>query len=223
MNYFAPPLTVAIDYPIKHKEMKDFLSTKVKPKTCGIEVVSSRHFPESAQGNVLFNTFIGFQGIKQHQVYEDGSGIIAHETDPLLQSMDPNFRPVDLKFGPDGALYVLDWYNPIINHGEVAFRDSLRDHSHGRIWRITYKNKETLKPVDLTQLKINDLLDQLKVFEDRVRYAARIQLREFPQDQAIHALKNWLSKLDPADPKHEYHKLEGLWFSAISSPGGEVA
>lgn len=211
MNYFAPPLTVAITYPIKHKQMKDFLTSQQRPKTCGIEIVSSRHFPESAQGNILFNTFIGFQGIRQHKLSEDGSGIIAQETEPLLQSKDPSFRPVDLKFGPDGALYVLDWYDPVINHGEVAFRESLRDHTRGRIWRITYKNKAALKPVDLTRLRMNELLDQLKSYEDRNRYRARIQLRTFPENQAIPALEKWLAGLNQDDPNQEYHKLEGLW------------
>src|SRR5690606_30073788 len=94
MNYFAPPLTVAIDYPKKHMGMKDFLTSPSKPKTCGMVVVSSRAFPESAQGNVLFNTFIGFQGVRQHQVREEGSGVVGYEVEPLLQSTDPNFRPV---------------------------------------------------------------------------------------------------------------------------------
>ncbi|HEY9487359.1 MAG TPA: hypothetical protein VIQ51_03465 [Chryseosolibacter sp.] len=40
-----------------------------------MEIVSGRHFPKSAQGNVLFNTFIGFQGIKQDEISNDGSGI----------------------------------------------------------------------------------------------------------------------------------------------------
>jgi glucose/arabinose dehydrogenase/azurin len=223
MNYFVPPLTVAVDYPVKHVEMKDFLTSATKPKTCGMEIISSRQFPDNVQGDVLFNTFIGFQGIKQHSIKDEGSGVVGHEEAPLLQSKDPDFRPVDLQFGPDGALYVVDWYNPIINHGERALRDPRRDHTHGRIWRITYKNKKLLTPVDLTTLSIDQLLNKLKVYEDRVRYRTRIQLREFPEDKVISALEKWITQLDPADKDFEQNKLEGLWvYQQCNHPDGKL-
>jgi azurin len=211
MNYFATPLTVASEYPKKHVPMRDFLTSDVKPKTCGHEIISSRHFPDEAQGNILFNTFVGFQGIKQHKLAKEGSGIIAEEIEPLLQSTDVHFRPVDLKFGPDGALYVVDWYNAIIQHGEQGFREDDRDHSHGRIWRITYKGRDLIEPKDLSLLNVEEVLDQLKVYEDRVRYRARKQLREFEGEEVLPVLEKWLSRLDPNDPEYEQHRLEGLW------------
>ena len=211
MNYLATPLTVATEYPKKHVEMKDFLLGKIKPKTCGMEIISSSNFPESAQGNILFNTFVGFQGIRQHRMVSQGSGIVAEEIEPLLQSTDLNFRPVDLKFGPDGALYVVDWYNPIIQHGEQGFRDSLRDHSHGRIWKISHKDKALMPVVDLTRLSVGELLDQLKVYEDRVRYRARMQLREYSSREVLPVLAAWIKGLDRGQAAHEQYLLEGLW------------
>lgn len=211
MNYFAPPLTVATDYPVKHVEMKDFLTLKVRPKTCGMEIVSSRHFPDDLQGNVLFNTFIGFQGIKNHTIREQGSGIIGHESEPLLQSKDPQFRPVDIQFGPDGALYVVDWFNIVINHGERALRDPARDKTHGRIWRITYTGKKTLEPTDLTKLDVPALLDQLKAYEDRTRYRTRVQLSTFAETAVLPALSTWVKNLERTDKEFEHHLLEALW------------
>ena len=211
MNYFAPPLTVATDYPIKHVEMKDMLTLKIRPKTCGMEIVSSRNFPDNYQGNVLFNTFIGFQGVTNHSLTESGSGLIGRQEDPILQSKDPQFRPVDLQFGPDGALYLVDWFNQVINHGERALRDPNRDKTHGRIWRITYTGKKTLEPVDMSTLKVGQLLDQLKVYEDRTKYRARIQLTEFPKEQVLAALPKWIDRIDAVDKNYEQYQLEGLW------------
>ena len=59
---------------------------------------------------------IGFQGIGQYKITEDGSGFVGTELEPIIQSDDPNFRPVSAKIGPDGAIYILDWQNPIIGH-----------------------------------------------------------------------------------------------------------
>jgi len=211
MNYFAPPLTVATDYPIKHVEMKDMLTLNIRPKTCGMEIVSSRNFPDNYQGNALFNTFIGFQGVTNHSLSESGSGLIGQEEEPILRSKDSQFRPVDLQFGPDGALYLVDWFNQVINHGERALRDPDRDKTHGRIWRITYTGKKTLEPVDMSGFKVMQLLDQLKVYEDRTRYRARIQLTEFPKEAVLAALPKWLEKLDASDKNYEQFQLEGLW------------
>ncbi len=88
----------------------------------------------------------------------------------ILQSEDPNFRPIDIEFGPDGGLYIVDWYNPLISHGENPPRDPARDKSHGRVWRITYKGKPALKVTDVSKQSIPELLNNLKAYEDRLRY-----------------------------------------------------
>ncbi|RRB07255.1 PVC-type heme-binding CxxCH protein [Larkinella rosea] len=209
-NYFAPPMTGQVTYPAKHPRINMFTETRVRP-TAGIEIVSSRQFPENAQGDFLVNNNIGFQGTKQHRIVPNGSGIGSKEVEPILQSSDPNFRPIDLEFGPDGALYLVDWYNPLISHGENPPRDPARDKSHGRIWRITYKEKPLLKVVDLSKQSIPELLENLKAPEDRFRYRSRARIREQKPADVLPELKRWVEGLDKNDPDHELHLLEGLW------------
>jgi len=209
-NYFAPPMTGKVTYPDKHPRINMFTTTRVRP-TAGIEIVSSRQFPDNVQGNFLVNNNIGFQGTKQHQIIVDGSGITSKEVEPLLQSSDPNFRPIDLKFGPDGALYVVDWYNPLISHGENPPRDPGRDKSHGRIWRITYKSRPLLEKTDISKQNISQLLENLKAPEDRFRYRSRARIREKTSDQILPELQKWVKNLDKNDPQYEHHLAEALW------------
>ena len=56
-------------------------------------------------------------------------------------SSDPMFRPVAMALGPDGCLYVVDWYNAIISHNEVPRGHADRDKSRGRIWRIRHESQ----------------------------------------------------------------------------------
>ena len=108
------------------------------PKDCGLEVVSGRHFPEAWQGNLLTNDFRGNR-VCRYVLSDDGAGFASREQAELIKTPHVAFRPIDVKTGPDGAVYIADWYNPIIQHGEVDFRDPRRDHTRGRIWRVTAK------------------------------------------------------------------------------------
>lgn len=208
-NYFGTAISGHVDYPNKHAGMKVFTSI-VRP-TAGCEIVRSRQFPDEAQGNFLVNNCIGFQGIKQHRVIEEGSGFTSKEVAPLLESFDINFRPVDLQFGPDGALYVVDWFNPLIGHMQYSLRDNRRDHKHGRIWRITYKHKPLLTPPKIAGQPIPELLDLLKSYEDRTRYRTRRELGTHDPAQVAAELKRWIAALDKSDKDYEHQLLEALW------------
>ena len=83
---------------------------------------------------------------------------------------------MDAEVGPDGALYFIDWQNPIIGHMQHNLRDPTRDHVHGRIYRVTLAGRPLLKPAKIAGEPIDELLDLLKEPEDRVRYRAKIEL-----------------------------------------------
>jgi glucose/arabinose dehydrogenase len=116
-------------------------------KTSGPEFVENPHFPDEWQGLLVAGGYIN-NAVWTLKVEDDSAGfrIIDHPTlPPLVQSTHGSFRPVDVKFGPDGALYLCDWYNPIIGHYQASFRHPDRDKQHGRIWRITAKGRSLLK------------------------------------------------------------------------------
>ncbi len=183
---------------------------QVRP-TAGLEFVSSGHFPDSVQGDVLLCNSIGFLGIKQHAIMEEGTGYRMEFRQDLLRSTDPNFRPVDLEFAPDGTLYVVDWHNMLIGHMQHNARDPYRDHSHGRIYRITHSERPTLPVVSLAELDLPSLLELLKSEEDRMRYRVRRTLRGLDPDEVARALSHWVSELDPKEAGYQHHLLEALW------------
>ncbi len=209
-NYFGTAFSGQVVYPQKHGGMKQFFPMQWRP-TCGCELVNSRHFPDDTQGDYLLNNDIGFQGILRYRVKDDGSGFAGTPVEPLLRSSDPNFRPVALQFGPDGALYVVDWFNPLIGHMQHSLRDPNRDHTHGRIWRITYPGRPLVEKPKIAGASVAELLDLLKSYEDRTRYRARRELRERPEQEVLSALDKWTTTLQKSDPEYWRQMLEALW------------
>jgi len=176
-----------------------------------MEILSSHQFPDSMQGNLLVPNVIGFLGILQYKIADTNAGFIGKEVEPLVQSDDPNFRPSDVKVGPDGAVYFLEWQNPIIGHMQHHLRDPSRDHIHGRIYRITCADRPIPKPVKVAGQSIPKLLDLLRESEDRVRSRARIELGGRDTKQVMAALDNWVATLDAKDPNHQHDLTEALW------------
>jgi putative heme-binding domain-containing protein len=175
------------------------------PKHCGLEILSGSHLPEEWRGNLITNDFRGHR-VCRFVVKDDGSTFASREMTELVKSNHEAFRPIDVKMGPDGAIYIADWYNPIIQHGEIDFRDPRRDHTHGRIWRISAKGRPLVKKPDLVGSKTPELLEFLKAPEDWTRHNAKRVLKERGAKEVLPALKEWLTK--QAD---EHDLLEALW------------
>src|SRR2546422_124005 len=114
-----------------------------------------------------WNTYIGNVmtcRINRDSYIEHGSTRVAKEEPDFLSSDDPWFRPVMMDLGPDGAIYVADFYNRIIGHYEVPLDHPGRDRERGRIWRIVYKGEQTQKDrskIDYTRMSASKLVAQL--------------------------------------------------------------
>ena len=131
------------------------------------------------------------------QMKRDGAGYSLEKLADLVTCDDPFFRPIAMTMGPDGCLYVIDWYNKIISHNEVARNHPDRDKQSGRIWRIKPKGYVAPAIPDYSKLSSADLIARLgarivgdahlawQTLADRAPEAATTAaLRALAQDEA---------------------------------------
>lgn len=158
-----------------------------QPKHCSLEVLTGGHVPDALQETLAAPDFRGNR-INLFKLSDNGSAYTSTQLGDLVTSNHGAFRPIDIKMGPDGAIYVADWYNPIIQHGEVDFRDPRRDHAHGRIWRITFEGRELLKKPEIADASEADLIKALNAPEGWTRNAATTELRTRQPDAVLAAI-----------------------------------
>lgn len=125
---------------------------------------AAEHFPAEYRGN-LFNGNPVTARVNRDRIEWTGSTPKAVEMPDLLSSDDPWFRPVQVTLGPDGAIWVADFYNKIIGHYEVDLKHPGRDRTRGRIWRIVYRGADGKGPVpkvpDLAAMNVEQLVAAL--------------------------------------------------------------
>ncbi|MFK7789036.1 MAG: PVC-type heme-binding CxxCH protein, partial [Phycisphaeraceae bacterium] len=165
--------------------------------TAGSDIIYSAHWPEEMQGVYVHSQCIGFLGTHLDKLKSDGSKNSGYTSEPMpqpiLASDIGNYRPVCSEVGADGALYIADWVNPLIGHMQFNLRDPRRDHTHGRIYRVTHKERPLVKKVDMTKLDIPGLLELMKTTtEHNSRERARRLLQTMDKAAVIAATNKWV-------------------------------
>jgi mono/diheme cytochrome c family protein len=163
-------------------------------KTASIDLLGSKALPDDAQGCAVIAGYMASK-VELHRILDDGSGFRTTQLPVLLRSSNNAFRPVDVSQGPDGAIYVCDFYNPIIGHYQASYRDPKRDKTHGRIWRISAKGRAPVVQPDLAAMDAPALLEQLDSPERWTRYQAQRILFWKPTDEVLKALDAWTAKV----------------------------
>ena len=176
---------------------------------CGVEMLNGRQMPEAMRGHFVLNDFKSNR-VKRFKLHANGAGYRLEWLAPVLESGHRNFRPVDVRIGPDGALYIADFYNPIICHQDDYFRDPTRDFHHGRIWRLTAKSNPAAPMPKIVGAETKDLLELLKSPERWTRQKAKDELALRPVKPTAAAIVQWAAQLDAKDPRHDHHLLEAL-------------
>ena len=80
----------------------------------------------------------------------------------FLTCRDEWFRPIAMAFGPDGCLYIVDWYNKIISHNEVPRSHPDRDKTRGRLWRVRHRSQTRRSVTNIAALPDEDLVAHLR-------------------------------------------------------------
>lgn len=173
----------------------------------GIAIYHADQFPQEFHGNTFGGNVMTCR-INRNSLSYTGSTVRAIEQPDFLSCDDPWFRPVDLQVGPDGALYVADFYNRIIGHYEVKLDDPRRDRKRGRIWRIVYTGSETAAKSsnDVTALSVDELFHQLASANFTRRNIAADRLVDHFGDTATAGARNGLAESSSA-----FARLHSLW------------
>jgi putative heme-binding domain-containing protein len=170
----------------------------------GIAYYADVLFPKAYQSNFYIGDVVASRVYRNSYTFKGSSPVGKLEEDFVL-SEDPWFRPVSVKLGPDGALYIADFYNAIIGHYEVPLNHPKRDRIRGRIWRITYKGKDN-KFQDLTTETQEALISDLDHDNLAMRLAAADQLVDRIGQAAVRNVTA-IAKSKDASPRARIHAL----------------
>ncbi len=127
----------------------------------------------------------------ESEITADQSSFRTRDVTRPVTSDDRWFRPVDIKVGPDGALYVCDWYDQQVNH--YRNHEGNIDTSNGRIYRLKAKDSPAARTEDLSRLTTAELLPKLNHPNRWTRQTALRLLGDRRDPAAIPALSASLS------------------------------
>ena len=187
------------------------------PKTTSLDIIGTRALPDEIQGCALIGGYFG-SVVELHRFEDAGSGFRTVQLPRLMTSSNNAFRPVDVGVGPDGAMYIADWHNPIIGHYQASYADPRRDKNHGRIWRISADGRAPIVQPDLAAMAPAELLGQLASPERWTRYQAKRLLFDAPAEAVLAAAD---ARLPSIVDEHQLLEIAGV-YEAHEAPRPEL-
>lgn len=176
-------------------------------------VISSPNFPDAYQQGMASAALLGSYTVSLTQYNFDQGMVRGSGRLDVVTSTNAAFRPADVAFGFDGALYISDFCSAIIGHAQHPMRDPHWDHDHGRIWRAVHTAKPLVKQFPRIEgQSLKDLLPLLHHSQDIVRHHVRIELRKSGLS-ILPALDQWIASLDRTHPHFDQSALEILFIT----------
>ena len=175
----------------------------------GMIYYTGLQFPEEYRNN-FYSGNVVTSVINRNTMTLHGSSPTSKREADFLTCSDPWFRPVDIKTGPDGSMYVADFYNRIIGHYEVPLADPGRDKKSGRIWKITYKGgkaNQNSSRKDWSKASLAELIKALNYPQLDVRMNIANRIVDFYKEKAANPIKEMM-QTENLDSKSF---IQGLW------------
>ncbi|MDA1049647.1 MAG: hypothetical protein O3C40_04085 [Planctomycetota bacterium] len=147
-----PPFTWKIDSIVDYKHQL--------AAYCGIEYFDSDAYPAEYRDRLYMGNIHG-GCINVDELSRSGSTYRGKLAPDFLTANDVWFMPVAQKIGPDGCLYVLDWYDRFHCYQDARAHPDKVDRGHGRLYRVRYKDTPRAKPFDLTKESGDELIARL--------------------------------------------------------------
>jgi len=176
----------------------------------GVAYYAADQFPAEYRDTLFIgNPVTGH--VNHDRLTAHGSSYEGIETPDFMTCDDPWFRPVAILVGPDGALYLADFYNRIIGHYEVPLNHPQRDRQRGRIWRIVYRGPDGKAPPprpmpDLAKASIDQLIGLLADVNLTVRTLATHELVDRFGVQAIEPVRAMFAR-----SPQPFQRAHALW------------
>lgn len=193
-----PPFTWKIESIVKHKHQK--------AAYCGIHFHDSDAYPPAYRERLYMGNIHG-GCINVDQLERDGSTYFARPNDDFLTANDAWFMPVVQKTGPDGSLYILDWYDRYHCYQDANRDPAGIDRAKGRLYRVRYKDTPRAASFDLAKESDDQLIERL--------HSPNVYYRDIAQrllgERNTPAVREKLQTLILDDQAPRKARMHGLW------------
>ncbi len=214
-----PPFTWPMGSVVKHRHQK--------AAYCGLHYFDSDAYPPEYRGKLYMGNIHG-NCVNCDELTRDGSTYFAKARPDFLTANDAWFMPVSQKTGPDGCLYVLDWYDRYHCYQDAQRDPRGIDRLRGRLYRVVYKDYKPAGKFDLAKEKSAKLIERLdspniyfrdtaqRVLAERIaaRPANEGALQEMDRIEATFRLGSMVGEYRPRRPR-----MHALW----AAVGGGLA
>src|SRR6185369_15812088 len=176
----------------------------------GLALSDKKPWPE-AYANVMYVANPITRKIQAIKIHRDGPRCRLQLLADFIRSSDEMFRPVSFHFGPDGLLYIVDWYNKIISHNEVPRNHPDRDKKRGRIWRVKHQEQKPFSVPDFTKLSGEELIRKLGGDSLAQSHLAWQAISDRQMRELIPALRQLVSGRHDGQALSDGARIGALW------------